>query len=135
MAFAIVNAPFTCIPAATLDLHFLGNGGIQLHLSMAGNYPRIPGITLGLGLVHYPLLFAPAGWPSWYSRAGRRLRHSCPWRSDEQHVPVPMAPRAAKTGSAGKTGGIIDRRGRPYEKVPPPASFRSLVSTALRGHN
>jgi hypothetical protein len=23
---------------------------------MAGNYPRIPGITLGLGLVHYPLL-------------------------------------------------------------------------------
>ena len=23
---------------------------------MAGNYPRIPGIALGLGLVHYPLL-------------------------------------------------------------------------------
>lgn len=23
---------------------------------MAGNYPRIPGVTLGLGLVHYPLL-------------------------------------------------------------------------------
>ena len=25
---------------------------------MAGNYPRIPGIALGLGLVHYPLLLA-----------------------------------------------------------------------------
>ena len=43
-------------PAVGVNLHFLGNGGIQLHLTMAGNYPRIPGITLGLGLVHYPLL-------------------------------------------------------------------------------
>src|ERR1700682_73899 len=43
-------------PLATQNLHFLGNGGIWLHLAMAGNYPRIPGITLGLGLVHYPLL-------------------------------------------------------------------------------
>jgi hypothetical protein len=43
-------------PVVAEDLHFLGNGGIQLHLAMAGNYPRIPGITLGLGLVHYPLL-------------------------------------------------------------------------------
>ena len=43
-------------PLATQNLHFIGNRGIQLHLAMAGNYPRIPGITLGLGLVHYPLL-------------------------------------------------------------------------------
>ena len=43
------------IPFATQNLHFLGNRGIQLHLTVAGNYPRIPGITLGLGLVHYPL--------------------------------------------------------------------------------
>jgi hypothetical protein len=43
-------------PFATPDRHFLGNGGIWLHLTMAGNYPRIPGVTLGLGLVHYPLL-------------------------------------------------------------------------------
>ena len=32
--------------------------GIQLHLAMAGNFPRIPGITPGIGLVHYPLSFA-----------------------------------------------------------------------------
>jgi hypothetical protein len=43
-------------PFATQNLHFFGNRGIQLHLKVAGNYPRIPGITLGLGLVHYPLL-------------------------------------------------------------------------------
>jgi hypothetical protein len=43
-------------PFAAHNLHFLGNGGIWLHLAMAGNYPRIPGITLGLSLVHYPLL-------------------------------------------------------------------------------
>ena len=29
--------------------------GIQLHLAMAGNFPRIPGITPSLGLVHDPL--------------------------------------------------------------------------------
>ena len=40
-------------------LHFFGNRGIRLHPQMAGNYPRISGITLSLGLVHYPLLFAP----------------------------------------------------------------------------
>jgi hypothetical protein len=45
-------------PLRQFHLHFFGNGGIQLHLAMAGNYPRIPGITLGLGLVHYPLLSA-----------------------------------------------------------------------------
>src|SRR5271170_1837451 len=38
-----------------------------------------------------------------------------------------MVPHATKTGSAHKTGGIVDHRGRPYEEVPPPASFRSLV--------
>jgi hypothetical protein len=42
--------------SAAQDLHFLGSGGIQLHRAMAGNYPRIPGITPGLGLVHDPLL-------------------------------------------------------------------------------
>src|SRR5271169_1541179 len=56
MGCPIVNTPFTRNSVAAHNLHFLGNGGIQLHLTMAGNYPRIPGITLGLGLVHYPLL-------------------------------------------------------------------------------
>lgn len=45
-------------PSRQFHLHFLGNRGIRLHLAMAGNYPRIPGITPGLGLVHYPLSFA-----------------------------------------------------------------------------
>ena len=56
MGFPIVNTPFAHDAVAALYLHFLSNRGIQLHLAMAGNYPRIPGITLGLGLVHYPLL-------------------------------------------------------------------------------
>src|SRR6185312_4569197 len=56
MVLAIVNTPFARNSVATSNLHFLGNGGILLHLAMAGNYPRIPGITLGLGLVHDPLL-------------------------------------------------------------------------------
>ena len=56
MSFPIVNTPFARDSAAKPDLHFFGNRGILLHRKMAGNYPRIPGITLGLGLVHYPLL-------------------------------------------------------------------------------
>jgi hypothetical protein len=56
MSFPIVNTPFAHNSAAKPDLHFIGNRGILLHREMAGNYPRIPGITLGLGLVHYPLL-------------------------------------------------------------------------------
>ena len=57
MGFPIVNTPFARDVAAALHLHFLSSGGIQLHRVMAGNYPRIPDITLGLGLVHYPLWF------------------------------------------------------------------------------
>jgi len=43
-----------------IHLHFLSNRGIRLSRTnpRAGNYPRIPGITPGLGLVHYPLSFA-----------------------------------------------------------------------------
>src|SRR5688572_23376714 len=101
---------------------------------MAGNYPRIPGVTLGLGLVHYPLLFVTHQF-ALLVQLGRSAPPSENRRSDEQYVPVPMVPPATKTGSAPKTGGIIDHRGRPYEKVPPPASFRSLVSTVIRGYN
>ena len=72
--------------------------------------------------------------PSVYRRGGRHLRHGGPWRSDGQHVPVPMAPHAAKTDPASKTGGPVVHRGRPYEKVPPPAGLRPLVSTVLRGY-
>src|SRR4051794_28846939 len=56
MGLAIVNTPVPRNPGAARHLHFLSNCGIQLHLAMAGNYPRIPGITPGLGLVHDPLL-------------------------------------------------------------------------------
>ena len=55
MSFLIVNTPFTRNFAAARYLHSFSKRGIQLHPRMAGNYPRIPGITLGLGLVHYLL--------------------------------------------------------------------------------
>lgn len=56
MGFPIVNTPFARNFVATVRLHFFSKRGILLHPKMAGNYPRIPGITLGLGLVHYLLL-------------------------------------------------------------------------------
>jgi hypothetical protein len=56
VVFVTVNTPFTRDSATARDLHFLGNDGIRLHHAMAGNYPRIPGVTLGLGLVHDLLL-------------------------------------------------------------------------------
>ena len=33
-------------------LHPFGSCGIRLHLAVAGNFPRIPGVTPGVGLVH-----------------------------------------------------------------------------------
>jgi hypothetical protein len=64
--------------------------------------------------------------PSLYSRADRHLDHGThPPPSDERHVPVPMVPHAAKTDPAHKTGGLVDHRGRPHEKVPPPASQKA----------
>jgi hypothetical protein len=55
MSCLTVNTPFTRSFAAPLNLHSFSKRGIQLHPRMAGNYPRIPGITLGPGLVHYLL--------------------------------------------------------------------------------
>jgi hypothetical protein len=107
--------PFvSCTP-----LHFFGNGGIQLCLSAAGNSPRIPGVTPGLGLVHYP-------------RRPRRSRLTLRLPSSRS------APRSVDRGrghlsqfrddhlrerrrSARKTGGVIDHHGRPCEEAPTPA--------------
>ena len=58
MSLPIVNTPFARNFVAAARLHFFSKRGILLHPRMAGNYPRIPGITLGLGLVHYLLLAA-----------------------------------------------------------------------------
>jgi hypothetical protein len=58
MSFLIVNTPFARNFVAAACLHFFSTRGILLHPRMAGNYPRIPGIALGLGLVHYLLLSA-----------------------------------------------------------------------------
>ena len=61
-------------PFATQNLHFLSNGGIQLHRAMAGNYPRIPGIALGLGLVDSLSLPATHQLSLLNSRDGRNIR-------------------------------------------------------------
>lgn len=120
------------IPSATQYLHFLGNRGIQLHLAVAGNYPRIPGIALGLGLVHYPLL------PVTHRFA--LLRKS------GRSAPPPRLSRNGATSNMSqfrwfharrrrvllrRPAGFVDHRGRPYEKVPPPASFRSPVVNSV----
>ena len=77
-------------PFATPDRHFLGNGGIRLHLAMAGNYPRIPGITLGLGLVlSFIARHTPVSPPGTVGLVGTSAVEDHE-RSDEQHVPVPM---------------------------------------------
>ena len=94
-------------PVRQFHLHFLGNGGIQLHLTMAGNYPRIPGITPGLGLVHYPLLpvmnrlalLVQSG------RSASPLGVTHP--RNGQHVPVPMRPHSTETGSARRPAGFL----------------------------
>jgi hypothetical protein len=72
MGFPIVNTPFTHSFTATVVPSLQSKRGIRLHLKMAGNYPRIPGITLGLGLVHYLLRFASR----LHSRDGWRLRRN-----------------------------------------------------------
>ena len=56
MGFPIVNTPFARNCGVTFHLHFISTWNSAPSRRMAGNYPRIPGITLGLGLVHYPLL-------------------------------------------------------------------------------
>jgi hypothetical protein len=56
MSFLIVNTPFPRSCAIAFHLHFFSNRGIRLHPQVAGNFPRIPGVTPGLCLVHYPLL-------------------------------------------------------------------------------
>ena len=91
---------------------------------MAGNYPRIPGITLGLGLVHYPLL--PATHRLSLLVQSRRLAPlaaASRGESDGQHVPVPMAPHATKTDPAPKTGGIVVTVDDPMRRSHHPRAF------------
>ena len=112
--------------------------GIRLHpciYRMAGNYPRIPGVTPGLGLVHYPLLPGThrLSLPLWSGRSAPPPQTSR-W-SAGQHVPVPMALRAPKTDPASKTGGVLFTVDDPKRRSHTPASLRSPVSTALRGYN
>jgi hypothetical protein len=100
-------------------LHFCGNGGIQLCLAAAGNSPRIPGITPGLGLVHYPrrprrcrLTLRLASSRS-APRSGDRARgHLSQFRDDHMRE---------RRRSARKTGGVVDHHGRPCEEAPTPA--------------
>jgi hypothetical protein len=81
MSFPIVNTPFPRNYATSFGLHFFSNRGILLHPKVAGNYPRIPGITLGLCLVHFPLLSA-----THQSSLLEPLRRSAPlsWRRHDR---------------------------------------------------
>lgn len=122
MVGAIVNTPFPRDFSAPRYLHFLSNGEIQLHLAMAGNYPRISGITPSLGLVHYPLLPVTHR----YTLLVQSSRSAPPPRRTVAER------RATCPSSDGSTNGqdgfcFEDRRGcncrgRPHEKVPLPAS-------------
>ena len=89
---------------------------------MAGNYPRISGITPSLGLVHYPLLPVTHR----YTLLVQSSRSAPPSRRTAAER------RATCPSSDGSTNGqdgfcFEDRRGyscrgRPHEKVPRPAS-------------
>jgi len=113
-------------PLQQFHLHFFGNCGILLpRTASAGRelppYPEhYPGPWLG------PLSFIarhlPVRPPCTVGRVGTSITGKTPWPSDERHDPVPMVSHTAKTDPAQKTGGIFSHRGRPYEKVPLPAS-------------
>ena len=94
-----------------------------------GSILRWPGTTpvsqaLPWALAWSTILYRPShtGLPSLYSRASWHLGVGYPAPSDGRHVPVLTVPQTAKTDPAHKTGGIFSHRGRPLEKVPPPAS-------------
>ena len=94
-----------------------------------GSILRWPGTTpvsqaLPWALAWSTILYRPphTGLPSLNSRAGWHLGIDFSAPSDGRHVLVPMVLYLAKTGSAPKTGGILDCRGQPYAKAPPPAS-------------
>ena len=110
-------------------LHLTFTSSARVEFSSIWRWPGTSPVSQALpwALAWSTILYCPShiGWPSLHSRADRHLRLGQPRRSDEQHVPVPMAPHATKTGPAHKTGGVLDHRGRPYEKVPLPASPRA----------
>src|SRR4051794_13630943 len=114
-----VNTPFAHVPISCKPLHFFGNGGIRLCLPTAGNFPRIPSVTPGLGLVHYPRRPRCCRWtlrlPSsrLAPRSEDRARgHLSQFRDDHRHE---------RRRSARKTGGVVGHHGRPYEEAPSPA--------------
>src|SRR5713226_2558335 len=134
MRFPIVNTPFARDSATANHLHFFSNCGILLHPADGRELPPYPGRYPGpwLGPLSFVARHPPVRSPCTVERVGTSALVETR-QSDEQHVPVPMAPQSFKTDSAQKTGGFVVHHGRPYEKVPSPASFRPLVSTMLRG--
>jgi hypothetical protein len=101
------------------QLHFLGSSGIQLCRPTAGNYPRIPGVTPGLRLVHDPRQ------PPFCRSALRVASSPLAARSGDRVCGYLSRFRGGHTRerrcSARKTGGVGGHRGRPYGKAPPPA--------------
>jgi hypothetical protein len=116
-----------------MHLHFLGTGGIQLCHQTAGNYPRIPGVTPGLGLVHDPLrpCHAPVG-SALQGRAGRRLGPASRAAGRMSQFRGDHGRRRRRPTR--KTGGVVGPRGQPWRRAPPPAG-RSLprVNSAAEG--
>jgi hypothetical protein len=113
-------------PLRYFHLHFFGNRGIQLPrtVSEGRELPPYPEHYPGpwLGPLSFIIRHTPVHPPWTVGRVGTSIMGKTPWPSDERHFPVPMVPQTAKTDPAQKTGGIFGHRGRPYEKVPPPAS-------------
>jgi hypothetical protein len=125
MVWAIVNTLVAHDSNATLSSSLLR----QLWNSAPPDKIRGPGTTPVSQALPWALAWSTilcrsshTGSPSLNSQAGRRLGCGFPQPRDEQHVPVPMVPQAVETDPAQKTGGICSHRGRPYRKVPLPAS-------------
>jgi hypothetical protein len=111
-------------PTRHFHRHVFGICGIWLpgENPWAGNYPRIPSITLGLGLVHYPLLFATHR----YTLLGQSSRSAPPSRraAAERRTTCPSSDSSTyvRDGPCSKDRRDYSHRGRPHEKVPLPAS-------------
>lgn len=84
-------------------------------LWMAGNYPRIPGITLGLCLVHYLLMMDTHRLALLYVGTGWHLfRRALPFYSSiHHHFPVPIRSHTEETAATHKTDGVRDHHGQP----------------------